>query len=119
MICSFIEIWAKALSNIDFWTRLRKNLSPASYIRLLALAGMPLFLLAILSNLYFLSGNEQIGNEMIKRIFNNSNYFALHFLFALYCGANVSLDYNKVSINLAPLHGMKPERKEGKTKRKS
>lgn len=115
---SFIEIWARTLTTFEPWKRFRSKLSQANYIRVLAIAGVPLFLLAVLSNLYFLSGNEQIGNEFIKRIFNGSNYFTLHLLFALYCGANVSIDYNKMAGDLGPMHGVcKPERpKETKTR---
>lgn len=117
VVGSFVEIWVRAFSKIDLWNNITNQLSRGNYLRLLAVASLPLFLLAILSNVYFLSGNEQIGNEFIKRISNNSNYYTLFLLLALYTGAQVSIDYNRVAaskVDLAPLHGLKPERKEPK-----
>lgn len=96
IINSFIEIWAKALGKMDFWARFQEKISRSNYLRLLALLSLPLFLLAIMSNIFFLSGNEQVGYEFLKRILNNTNSYTFYILITLYCGANVSLDYNKV-----------------------
>ena len=114
MIGAFVEIWAKSFSKIEFWTRFQNKLSRPSYMRILALVGLPPFLLAVLSNLYFLSGNEQIGNELIRRVFSGSNHYALHLIFSLYCGAMVSIGYNKMAGDLTPLHRSKLPRKEPK-----
>lgn len=111
---AFIEIWAKTLDKTEFWGRIKDNLSRPNYLRLLALLGLPLFVLAVSSNLFFLSVNEQVGHEFIKRILNNSNNYAIYLLIVLYCGANVSLDYNKVvrsSIDFAQSHGFPSCRK--------
>lgn len=108
VIGSFIEIWAKSLSKTEFWlVRVSRNMTRTNYLRLLAILGLPLFTLAIVSNLFFLSSNEQIGFEFVKRILNNTNNFALYLLLSLYCGANVSLDYNRVvksSVEFAQCH---------------
>lgn len=114
VIGSFIEIWAKSFAELNAWTRFKSKLSRANYLRTLALIGVPMFLLAVHSNMYFLSGNEHIGNEFIKRVFNCSNCFWFHLLFALYCGANVSIDYNKMGGDLGTMHCSKPEKKETK-----
>lgn len=107
---SFIELWARSLSETNFWQKsVKSKLSRANYLRLLAFLGLPLFTLAITSNLFFLSSNEQVGHEFIKRLLNNTNNYTLYLLLVLYFGANVSLDYNRVvepSVNLAEAHGL-------------
>jgi len=118
LLGSFIEIWAKSFAQLYSWNLFISKLSRATYLRLLALMGLPLFLLAIHSNLYFLTGNEQVGSELIKRFFDCSNYYALHLLFALYCGACVSIDYNKLGGDLKPLHCSKPPQKKDTKKGK-
>lgn len=109
VIGSFIEIWAQSLSRTEFWlVRVKENLARPNYLRLLAILGLPLYTLAIISNLFFLSSNEQIGFELVKRILNNTDNYALFLLLSLYCGANVSLDYNRVvksSVEFAKCHG--------------
>lgn len=105
---SFLELWAKSLANTDFWFKFRASISRANYLRLLALLSLPLFALAIVSNLFFLSANDHIGYEFMSRILNNSNQFAIYLMLSLYFGANVSLDYNRVvkaPIDLAEAHG--------------
>lgn len=106
---AFTEIWAYSLSKTEIWlSRVKENMTRTNYLRLLALLGVPLFTLAVVSNLFFLSSNEQIGFELVKRILNNTNNYAIYLLLALYCGANVSLDYNRVvksSVDFAKCHG--------------
>lgn len=115
LVAAFIELWAVSLSRMQLWTNFRNKLSRPTYIRILALVGLPLFTLAVLSSTYFLSGNDRVGNEFIKRIFDTSNAYALHLLFALYCGANVSIDYNKLGADLTALHRAEtPKKKEAK-----
>lgn len=116
IIAAVMELWAGSFSRIDVWVRIKNRLSRTNYVRVLALVGLPIFMLGLWSSTYFLSGNEQIGNEFIKRIFNGTNAYALHLLFALYCGANVSIDYNKLGGDLVPLHRAKPEKKETKSR---
>lgn len=96
IISASIEIWARALSDTHHWQSLQQKLSAPNYLRLLALISIPLFALAILSSLFFLTDDERIANEFLKRLIDNSNNFALAMLFALYCGANVSMDYNQI-----------------------
>lgn len=107
---SFLEIWAKAFSRTPLWAQFKNRLSRPNLLRLLALSSLPLFLTAIVSNVYFLSNNEQIGLEFIRRIFGNYNHYFWYLIFVLYCGANVSLDYNRVvasSVDLAKMHGLR------------
>lgn len=114
ILSAFIEIWAKTLDRTEFWTRFKNQISRPNYLRLLALVGLPMFVLAVSSNLFFLSVNEQVGYEFIKRILNNTNNYAAYLLIVLYCGANVSLDYNRVvksSVDFAQSHGFPPCRK--------
>ena len=115
MVAATFELWARTFARRESWSRFRNRLSRPNYIRILAILGLPLFFLAVLSNLYFLSGNELVGEEFMKRILNTSSCFWFHLMFALYCGANVSIDYNKVGVNLGTLHGMKQEKNESKT----
>lgn len=112
IIAAFIEIWANSFARLRTWTNFRNKLSRHNYIRILALIGIPMFLVAVLSSTYFLSGNDQVANEFIKRIFSKSNTFALHLIFVLYCGANVSIDYNKIGGDLATLHRNEPPKKK-------
>lgn len=105
---TMLEIMASTLSNTKLWISIKKSLSAANYLRLLALIGLPIFLTAILSNVFFLSENEELGLNIAHRIFDNTNNFAVFLLLALYCGANVSLDYNQVvksSSNLLSPYG--------------
>lgn len=111
---AFLEIWAQTLGRTDFWARFRDGLSRPNYLRLLAVIGLPAFLLAVSSNLFFLSVNEQVGYEFIKRVLNNTNNYAVYLLIVLYFGANVSLDYNRVvksSVDFAKMHGFPSCRK--------
>lgn len=119
LVAAVFELWARAFARKELWSRFKNRLSRPSYIRVLALLGLPLFLLAVLSNLYFLSGNEMIGEEFMKRVLNSSNCFSCHLLFALYCGAIVSIDYNKTGDDRGPLHGVQQEKKETKTAARS
>lgn len=112
---SFIEAWGKALAGTKLWSGLRSKLSRASYLRLLALLGLPLFILSIISNLFFLSSNEKVGHEFIKRILENTHNYTIFLILTLYCGANVSLDYNKVVVSttdLAHAHGLSSTKKD-------
>lgn len=118
-ITAIFELWARVFARKEAWSRFRNSMSRTNYFRILALLGVPLFLIAVLSNLYFLSGNELIGEEFIKRILANSNYFTLYLLLALYFGANVSIDYNKIGVDLVPLHGLRNDKKDVKTAKKS
>lgn len=108
IICTLVELWATAVSCSPFWTQIREQLSRPNYLRLLALIGLPIFVTAVVSNLYFLSNNDQMVHEFLKRILNNTNNYAIYLMVALYFGANVSLDYNRVvksTINLSSMHG--------------
>jgi len=96
IVSAFIEIWTKTLARTNFWLDITRKISRPCYLRLLAFVSLPLFALAITSNLFFLSENEQVGYEFAKRTLNNTNNYALYLAIALYCGANVSLDYNRV-----------------------
>lgn len=115
IIGAFVEIWAKALGKTSFWTNITGQLSRPNHLRLLALISLPLFVLAIVSNLFFLSANEQVSYEFFKRILNNTDSYAVYLVLSLYCGANVSLDYNKVvksSVDFAKMHGFTCRGKE-------
>lgn len=126
VISAFIELWANVVSKLNFWITLRENLSRSAYLRLLAVLSLPLFALALVSNLFFLSSNEQVVYEFVNRIFNNTDSFAIYLMLALYCGANVSLDYNKVvkgTVEFTKMHGFsccaKKDAATGMTKKKS
>lgn len=115
VISALLEIWARAFGQTSVWDRVKQSLSRPSYLRLLAIISLPLFALAIFSNLFFLSNSEQVANEFAKRILNNSNNYAYYIMLLLYCGANVSLDYNKVvksTVDFAESHGFPCLRKE-------
>lgn len=108
LISAFIEMWARALGRTEFWIRFKMQLSWQNNMRLLAFISLPLFLLAVFSNLFFLSVNEQVGYEFAKRVLNNTNNYAICLMIVLYCGANVSLDYNMKfsnSVSFAQSHG--------------
>lgn len=110
IVGSFIEIWAKALGRTTMWSKISNNLSRPNLLRIVAFASLPLFLLAIISNIFFLSNNEQIGQEFIRRVFSSSSQYVIYLIIVLYCGANVSLDYNRTiasSIDLAKMHGLR------------
>lgn len=110
IVGSFIELWAKALGRTPFWSNVQSRLSRPNLLRLVAFASLPLFLLAIISNTYFLSNNELIGQEFIRRVLSSSNRYFIYLMIVLYCGANVSLDYNRTiasSIDLAKMHGLR------------
>lgn len=96
LLTTFIEILANSISNTKLWVNLKKSLSAPNYLRLLAFIGLPIFLTAIISNVFFLSENEQLGLDIASRILNNHQSFAIFLMLALYCGANVSLDYNQI-----------------------
>lgn len=117
VIGAFVEIWARALSQTSVWAGFRAKVSRANYLRLLAIISLPLFVLAIVSNLFFLAANEQVPHEFARRIFANAGNFTLGLMFVLYCGANVSLDYNRMvesSVDFA-----KTESKETTSKQSS
>lgn len=114
IICSLVELWANAVSYTPFWSQIREHLSRPNYLRLLALIGLPMYATAVVSNLYFLSNNDQMVHEFLKRILNNTENYAIYFMIALYFGANVSLDYNRVvksPIDLGRMHGFSCSRK--------
>lgn len=96
VMTTMVEIWARAFSETKLWLKLKNNLSTPNYLRLSALISLPIFLTAVLSNVLFLSENEKLGMKILNRIINNSNNYGLYLLLVLYCGANVSLDYNQV-----------------------
>lgn len=96
VLCTFAEIWARSLSRTQYWLQsVKYRLSRPAYLRLLAFVSLPVFGLTLLSSLFFLSSNDQVGNEFVKRILSNSNNYALYLGLVLYCGASVSLDYNQ------------------------
>lgn len=108
IVCSLVELWAAAVSCSSFWLQIKEKLSRPNYLRLLALIGLPIFATAIVSNLYFLTENDQMVHEFLKRILNNTDNYAIYFMAALYFGANVSLDYNRVvksPVDLGRMHG--------------
>lgn len=99
VISTFIEIWARAIGNTGLWTSIINKISPPNHLRLIAAMSIPLFITALVSSLYFLTENENIAQEFFRRIMDNTNNFTIFLLLALYCGANVSIDYNQAVKN--------------------
>lgn len=84
-ICAVIEIVAKNVGK----TFTFKN------HRTIALLSLPLYIVTIISTQLFLSPQEYLVVEFMRRIGNMQDDFPLYFIMIVYCGINVSIKVRK------------------------
>ena len=86
------ETAGRSISKNEVYQKLEKSLlSPRGRRRLHAAVGAPVFMLSIISNMYFLIGLDA-GNIFMNRGFNSWPWGTPVTLFFMYCGAQTSIE---------------------------
>lgn len=86
------ESLSKAIWQMEFYQRIERSmLSPKGQRRFHALISAPLFLMSIISNMYFLMGKD-MGHILMTRGFTSWPIGTPVLLFFMYCGAQTSIE---------------------------
>lgn len=101
-----LETGARSIWRQEWYQKREKAwLSPRGQRRFHALISAPLYLMSIISNMYFLIGHEA-GNIFMSKGFNSWPLGTLTTLFFMYCGAQTSIEVKNYEIwkDLADAH---------------